>query len=234
MNEQKPLWAALGTGIITSTVFNPFDHALFLSMTQNKKFWLKENFVHPFKGYHQSIFHRVLSSGTYFLFQNEIQSHFALTPVKSGACVGALNAVVGHLLSSVKLTMWARGGNKHTFLSTVRYMLHTPESYRMFFRAMHFTMIRDVKFAMMYETGRQWKHNDFMWNFLFAGSAAVLVSPWNYVKVKRFSCEDSTMNIFKELIQGPKMFQKLQPVVGFFRAGAGMALGQWVFDFLMK
>lgn len=248
---KEPFQAALITGAFTSTLFNPFDHALFLSMIHNREFLLKENFLHPFKGYKQAIFHRIVSNSFYFLLQEEVKRHIlketsTRSTMISGAIVGGINGATGHFLSAVKLAMWSLPGPNHTFRSTFQCMVQT-HGLAFFKRALHITVLRDVKFGVIYELGRFHGGNHFSTNIITAGLASIIVSPWNYVKVMKFSHDYSPhdprfqskeilKNLFIDLFQHPRqtLLQKLCLGFGTLRVALGMSLGQICFDFTLN
>jgi hypothetical protein len=57
-------------GVFQAGIFNPFDRALYLSITNEVPFLRHENFRNPYTGFLQSVGHRALSSGLYYPLEN--------------------------------------------------------------------------------------------------------------------------------------------------------------------
>jgi hypothetical protein len=52
---------------MTNTIiFNPYDKALYLQVKNNTKFFDRNNWIKPYSGISQSLFHRTISYGLYF------------------------------------------------------------------------------------------------------------------------------------------------------------------------
>lgn len=60
----------ISAGILQAGIFNPFDRALYLSITNDVPFLRHENFRNPYTGFLQSVGHRALSSGLYYPLEN--------------------------------------------------------------------------------------------------------------------------------------------------------------------
>ena len=54
------------SGLIVAFSLNPWDKALYISVTQHRQFLDLRNFKHPFQGVTQSLFQRTISHGLYF------------------------------------------------------------------------------------------------------------------------------------------------------------------------
>ncbi|VEU42225.1 unnamed protein product [Pseudo-nitzschia multistriata] len=57
-------------GVLQAGLFNPFDRALYLSITNEVPFLRRENFRNPYTGFLQSVGHRALSGGLYYPLEN--------------------------------------------------------------------------------------------------------------------------------------------------------------------
>eukprot|EP00536_Pseudo-nitzschia_multiseries_P003687 jgi/Psemu1/186450/e_gw1.58.104.1 len=57
-------------GVLQAGLFNPFDRALYLSITNKVPFLRRENFRNPYTGFLQSVGHRALSGGLYYPLEN--------------------------------------------------------------------------------------------------------------------------------------------------------------------
>jgi hypothetical protein len=71
----------IASGVIQAGLFNPWDRALYLSMSNQMPFWSKENFRNPYLGFFQSVGHRALSGGLYYPLENFFCS-LLLTPME--------------------------------------------------------------------------------------------------------------------------------------------------------
>jgi hypothetical protein len=60
------LICGLLAGVAQAGVFNPYDRALYLSVTNNRPFLHRENWTHPYRGFIQSLGGRALAGGLYF------------------------------------------------------------------------------------------------------------------------------------------------------------------------
>lgn len=60
----------ISSGIIQAGVFNPWDRALYLSITKQTPFLSRENFRNPYLGFFQSVGHRALSGGLFYPLEN--------------------------------------------------------------------------------------------------------------------------------------------------------------------
>lgn len=250
-------YASILSGGFISTIFNPYDYALYLSMTKKRKFLTMDNFREPFKGYGQAVFHRTVQSGTYFYLQSNVKDHVNkfISPnsinnaIASGIAIGSLNGTVCHILSAVKLNMWSDTSANSTFLSTVKHM-HTNHGYRGFTKAIHITVMRDgFLFGTIYEIGRFAGNNSFIINMLSAGIGTTVASPVNYCRNMKFSNNNishndpkySVINILKglkhDIVNHEKPFYHLCSRLcigwGTLRVAVGMALNQALFDYLL-
>ena len=154
------LSCGLMSGLICSFVFNPWDRALFLSVTYSRPFLSYANFVKPFDGVLQSIFQRALSSGMYFpleeIFEKEFAGSFGKNNSSSawlvlfaGFCAGGCNALLLNPLSAIKYHMWnasSDGKASIGMLKTAREMFKLG-GIRPFFIGTTATISRDVLFG---------------------------------------------------------------------------------------
>jgi len=63
-------FCGITAGVLQAGLFNPFDRALYLSITNDVPFLRRENFLNPYSGFMQSVGHRALSSGLYYPLEN--------------------------------------------------------------------------------------------------------------------------------------------------------------------
>ncbi len=62
--------AGLASGLVCASLFNPWDRALFLSVIESRAFLSPSNFRQPFQGLGQTLVHRTVSNGLYFVLQD--------------------------------------------------------------------------------------------------------------------------------------------------------------------
>ena len=209
---QKLLLCGLISGLTCSFVFNPWDRALFLSVTYHRPFMHIENFRSPMEGVFQSITQRALSSGMYFpleeIFERRLRESSAPTSaglqvLVAGMCAGAINALVLNPLSSIKYHMWSsttEGHMKMGMWMTAQDML-VKGGVRPFFIGTAATIYRDVIFGMCFAGCRhellpylanketkggkkrpEKSRQPFMLDFVSASVATAASSPFNYVR----------------------------------------------------
>lgn len=108
------------SGLIQAAVFNPWDRALYLSVSNHRPFLRMENFKHPMAGVMQTITQRAVSSGLYFpledIFAEALmkhsrkrdQAHSARTiNFVAGLLAGATNGFFLNPFSSVKVSLFS-------------------------------------------------------------------------------------------------------------------------------
>lgn len=77
----------LSAGVIQAGLFNPFDRALYLSVSNTRPFLCHANFRNPYIGFMQSVGHRALSGGLYFPLEN-LFCQWLLLPSSADVAVG--------------------------------------------------------------------------------------------------------------------------------------------------
>ena len=55
-------------GLVVTFALNPWDKAIYLSVTENRRFLHIDNFRYPYQGVGQSLIQRSISRGLYFPF----------------------------------------------------------------------------------------------------------------------------------------------------------------------
>ncbi len=124
--------AGLASGLVCASLFNPWDRALFLSVIESRAFLSPSNFRQPFQGLSQTLVHRTVSNGLYFVLQDVAYDFISdaldkprsdssvvlLAGLGAGAANGALlNSIaaikyqvacsVGGSISSLRIQIWA-------------------------------------------------------------------------------------------------------------------------------
>lgn len=106
-------WSGLVSGAVQAAAFNPYDRALYLSITRNRDFLHLDNWRQPFQGFAQAFFQRTLAGGLFFPLEDAFRHLFAplrlsltLKDLLIGKCAGALNGLILNPISVVKYRMW--------------------------------------------------------------------------------------------------------------------------------
>ena len=199
----------LVAGVTQAGLFNPFDRALYLSVTNRVPFLLKENFRTPYQGFAQSVGHRALSGGLYYPLE---QFFMTLTPTNfddndpwaqhqqhsrssqafynflAGTAAGATNAVIINPMSAVKYKTWGREVNRGFWIEA-KEMLRKG-GLRPFLNGLYPTIVRDLVFGGCYTFLRleiQYRlqlSNDSQWmaNMGAAALATIASGPFNLAR----------------------------------------------------
>ena len=172
----------LVTGLFQAAVFNPWDRALFLSVVHNRPFLTLDNFRSPFQGVAQTLAHRTISGGLYFVLQDAVYDSLSRTFDSSrtdarviglaGLLAGAANGAALNSIAAVKYHGWATAGGERqfSFWSTARHM-YCSGGVTPFVKGTRATVVRDSAFGVVYEVLR---HSP-----LLVASVASLTSAWS-------------------------------------------------------
>lgn len=231
------LIAGLGVGLIHAVLYNPYDRALYLSIKNSTKFLDKRNWSHLFQGLNQSLFHRTVSSGLYFSVQSVI-SGYTNNSLYIGLTGGIINAVTLNPIAVIKYNCW---GIKNFNFNQSILDLYKNGGLKVFSKGITPTMIRDVVFCCVYETGRNKKSKnviDEMYNLGVGIIATVLASPFNYIRNIKYATPSnirckSDIRILHELVKN-RNFRDLRLGWGTFRCGLGMMTGQFLYNRILK
>lgn len=269
----------MGTGSVCAGAFNPWDRALYLSVSQNKPFLQvakgmvkeaieKRSLRHPlFQGCGQAIVQRSFSWGSYYILQNqgkaylypwlrnqgfsEAQSQFGV-----GTFAGSVSGAITNPLSAIKSYLWKNAGN--TFSSSVINMWKKGKL-KPFLKGTTATVTRDTIFGSTYEVLRsiastQLKKHElldantkFIGNLTAASFATIASAPLNYVRTLQYDAPPeqkppTAFTALRELMNEVKekktvaakamhIQQRFRLGWGTLRVGAGMAVGQKIFDY---
>lgn len=109
----RTAWSGLISGAVQAVAFNPYDRALYLSITRNRDFLHLDNWRQPFQGFAQAFIQRTLTAGLFFPLEdfcrhllNPLRISLTLKDVFIGKCAGALNGLILNPISVVKYRMW--------------------------------------------------------------------------------------------------------------------------------
>ncbi len=155
--------SGLLTGTFCSGVFNPWDRALYLSVTHKRAFLSWSNFSSPYHGFLQAVTQRAFLGSVYYIAQGELKNNMhpylreqlhlseSTTQFCIGTTAGSINGLLTNWLSAVKYHAWS--DKNHTFISSFNDMLSRGR-YRTFMKGTFATMLRDTTFGGIYEVTR--------------------------------------------------------------------------------
>lgn len=220
---RSALVPALLAGAFQAAIFNPYDRALYVRVKHRRRKFLDwRNFDKPFQGFLNASFYRTTVSGSYFLWQDimriVIQKYFpeyfhqnsspALNSALIGLCAATINAFVLNPLQVVKFRMWNGTAPSLDFWRT-SFQLYREGGRQIFFRGCLTTTVRDIVFAISYESFRRLNYGEYFFpsncidngglssgsqgvnqygtaallsNIFAALIASVLSSPFNFVR----------------------------------------------------
>lgn len=219
---KKEIWeinaniaAGLVTGVVSGGIFHPIDRASFLSHKHHRPFLSIENFKTPYHGFSQTLVHRSIFGGLYFIIQSEMRTH--LYPVMRklgcnestaqlgvGLSAGGLYGITMHAPSAIKYHTW--GQENISFFSSAHHMW-TQGGMRPFVRGISSGASRDIVFGSTYEGCRSILRNQFIarseanspgndysknalafaCDLAAAGIGTAFASPFNYLRNMAFA-----------------------------------------------
>lgn len=197
------LLCGLTAGVLQAGLFNPYDRALYLSVTQKRPFLHTKNWTHPYAGVFQSLGIRALSGGLYFPVEHWLlaQDLYPLSPAMAGSFTGILTASLVNPLTALKYMTWSTSSSsssskKKTAASKQRHRpttaakaftsMSNPQT--LLVRGLGATIVRDVVFGGVYTAVRkrlaaeQDPTTILLANCTAAALATVASGPWNYVR----------------------------------------------------
>ena len=233
----------LASGLGQSTLFNPYDRAMYRSITEKKSFLDKSNWRgNPFAGVSPSFIQRSVSAGLYFpledFFRRTISSNYAV----DGVLVGMVGGVFTTPFNSVKYAMWSSASTSISF--TARNLYERGGVSRLM-RGVLPTLYRDMSFGVVYSVLRHKGDNGFVNNVLAAFIATAVSSPFNYARMKIYASQTPipTSLILSDLRreiqthhpsayfkQAKFTFQTLNVGWGALRVGLGMGVGSQIYN----
>eukprot|EP00188_Purpureofilum_apyrenoidigerum_P003859 Plantae.Rhodophyta-Purpureofilum_apyrenoidigerum.ctg4155.p1 GENE.Plantae.Rhodophyta-Purpureofilum_apyrenoidigerum.ctg4155~~Plantae.Rhodophyta-Purpureofilum_apyrenoidigerum.ctg4155.p1 ORF type:complete len:289 (-),score=38.19 Plantae.Rhodophyta-Purpureofilum_apyrenoidigerum.ctg4155:564-1430(-) len=249
--------SGLVAGSLQAVLFNPYDRALYLSITQERPFLHYDNWRRPFQGYAQSFFQRTLSGGLYFPLEDMFKSTFAHVQISNiardilaGKCAGAINGLILNPLSIIKHKMW---GNDSASFRATAVSIYKMNGFRPFFHGAKPTVLRDVAFGAVYTSMRHglrrkyknWKNAAMACDIFAAACATVASSPFNFARNIQYSYSQKDvpkmMDIWKRLaaatmskptvLEGLRYAQtRLGVGWGTARVALGIAFGAFVYE----
>jgi hypothetical protein len=131
--------------MLVTGLLNPWDRALYLSVTHRRAFLHRENFIRPYQGLSQTLVQRSLSTGLYFPLEDLFMSVFQ-SPVMAGQVAGLANGLLLNPLACVKYQIWGHCEPNRAFMQQARSMMRNG-GVAVFFRGAPATCLRDSVFG---------------------------------------------------------------------------------------
>jgi len=251
------LLGGLVVGALQSSLFNPWDRALYLSVIEKRPFLHKGNWVSPWQGWGQAALQRTLSGGLYFFLQGVILDVLPENlPARSfsvGLLAGSLNGAILNPLASIKYHNWGLG-SEFTWRGSIMHAWKLGGC-APFFKGISATISRDAIFGTSYEVGRRYLvalvpslRNDQRWifasNMTAAAIATIASSPFNYLRSMQYAtpADQSPRRAWPQLLRlwanakvaecgvASYLQQRLRIGWGTARVAVGMGLAQYVFS----
>ena len=199
--------SGFAAGVVVTSVLNPYDRALFLSVAKRRPFLHWCNWKHPWQGLGQSVVGRAISSGLWFPMERAAREACGSVEVTASLPSGAQAALAGQLagganalllspLAIVKYQTWGLPEGKRSFLRTAQKVYRTAGAFA-FFRGLSATVWRDCAFGALFGWTRcrlrECGADDagaaqrFLADSVAAGAATAVSSPFNYARNVQFA-----------------------------------------------
>lgn len=178
----------LAAGLIVTSVLNPWDRALFLSVVFYRPFFSWTNWRDPYRGLAQTLVQRSISSGLYFPLE-DIFTHALGSPLLGGQAAGVVLGALMNPLAYIKYQSWGSETSRN-FLSTAR-KIYRDTGPGGFFRGQTATLSRDAIFGLCFamrrtcaaEPGSEYETSfNFAVGVGFAAVGTTLSSPFNFIR----------------------------------------------------
>ena len=206
------LVSGFAAGVAVTGLLNPYDRALFLSVSKRRPFLHACNWRNPYQGLMQSIVSRALSTGSWFPLERLASTTLRSLPATeelppsaqaamAGQAAGVANALLLSPMSMVKYQTWGLPEGKRSFYATAR-KIQRAAGTGAFFRGLHATVCRDCVFGAAFGWMRSQLRGRlqeptatdatggalrFGADMVAAGSATALSSPFNFARNMQFA-----------------------------------------------
>ena len=202
--------SGFAAGVAVTGLLNPYDRALFLSVSEKRPFLDPRNWKQPYHGLAQSIVGRAVSNGLWFplerITSRLISRHADLSPglsaVLAGQAAGAANAIFMSPLHVVKYRTWGRPDAERGFGRTAAEIVRRSGAGGLY-RGLPATLLRDVLFGgcfgfVRHDLRAKAERNPalsaapsgapaFASDVLAAATASVVSAPFNYARNVQFA-----------------------------------------------
>mmetsp|Transcript_27324 Transcript_27324/g.68893 ORF Transcript_27324/g.68893 Transcript_27324/m.68893 type:complete len:422 (+) Transcript_27324:79-1344(+) len=200
--------AGVMSGVAQAGIFHPWDRALYLAQTNQRKFFNPANWQSPFQGIWQTLILRVTSATVFFPLEDtltpiseELVGKGGLANFLTGNMAGAINAVALNPAQTVRyrcFSILSQGGGERSFWRVAGDMW-AGGGIQSFFKGIAPTLFRDLVFGGVFTAARmemamglgikrgdkttsQQQTSLFACDLLGALLATTLSSPFNYAR----------------------------------------------------
>ena len=242
-STQTRFACGLASGLGQSTLFNPYDRAMYRSIVEKKPFLEKSNWRgNPFAGVSPSFIQRSVSAGLYFPLEDFFRRNVSTSYAIDGVLVGMVGGVFTTPFNSVKYAMWS---STSTSMSNTARTLYEQGGVSRLMRGVAPTLYRDMSFGVVYSVLRHKGDNGFVNNVFAAFIATAVSSPFNYARMKIYGSDTQipTSLILADLRreiqthhpsslfkQAKFTFRTLNVGWGALRVGLGMGVGSQIYN----
>ncbi len=197
-------------GTFCAGLFHPIDRALYLSITEERPFFSRINFISPYHGLTQTLFQRAIIGSSYYIVQAKMSTYITTNVVVNdlvqrglvGMSAGASYSLMTNAAAMIRAHMW--GDSSRTFTKSFKEIV-SSQGWQALGRGQKASLLRDVSHGSIYEMLRyQFHHSSkahlskhffsqhqngiqFFNNCLAACMGTVLAAPFNYARAKQFA-----------------------------------------------
>ena len=202
--------SGLVAGTFSAAVFHPFDGALYLSIKEERPYFLRINFLQPYHGLAQTLVQRAVIGSSYYIVQAKMSAYITSNlPVNDltqrgliGLSAGASYGLMTNAAAMVRAHMW--GDSSRTFIKSFKEIVKSQGVYALG-RGQKASLLRDISHGCTYEilrnefskTSKTHLSNNFytehqnaihFFNNCFAACIGTVIStPFNYARAKQFA-----------------------------------------------
>jgi hypothetical protein len=207
----KDFISGMISGAFTSAALNPWDRAVYLSITNKRDFLMRVNFTKPYHGATQAIAQRAVFGSAYYLAQGQLRSKLVpylrrdqfmpepMIQMLVGVCAGSMHGFMTSSMALVKAQTW--GNETNSFVLCVKNM-YKISGYKAFMRGMTTSITRDAIHGSTYELCRHLlrdqvaaRHTDrdtprsllFASDTVAAFAGTIASAPINYARSLKFA-----------------------------------------------
>lgn len=210
------LLAGTVNGAVIAGLFNPWDRALYLSVTARRPFFHVLNWKHPYQAFGSAMMQRTIAQGLWFplndallelVLGNQTTPATAMQSFIAGNAAGAINGLLLNPLSAVKYQCWGSGEPLPVLLVAKRMFADSGRSLLPFVRGTCATVVRDVVFGGSFalvkfgltelQAGVDDEHrarplmSSMSASLIAGGCATVLSGPFNYARNMQYATPSS-------------------------------------------
>jgi hypothetical protein len=197
-------------GTFCAGAFHPIDRALYLSISEERPFFSRLNFIHPYHGLTQTLLQRAVIGSSYYIVQAKMNAFItANLPVNDfaqrgliGLSAGASYGLMTNAAAMVRAHMW--GNSSRTFVRSFKEIV-SSQGWQALGRGQKASLARDISHGSTYEILRHQFHKTsnaylapqfyaehqnsihFFNNCFAACIGTILASPFNYARAKQFA-----------------------------------------------